>query len=312
MMTSTTKYISLALAVLAVCLLTGCSGEKDPLIPGVLVSTEWLQDHLNDPGLVLLHSGTAELFDTLHIPGARLISPYNFTVENESRRNELPPSDSIIDLLRGVGVNNESRIVLYYEAPGLLTRTSRLFLSLDHVGLGKQTSVLNGGLTAWQEEERMTTDAVIEYSPGNLSLGALEEVVITSNELDKQRWNPDVVVIDARTDEEYFGSPESADTPAEGGHIEGAYFLPYQDLLMGDRPHMFRPDREMLDLFQKVGMDPKKTTVVYCGSGIRATASYLAARHLGYPTLLYDGSYEEWLSLDMPLTGPVTIPEKKD
>jgi len=302
----------LALAFLTVSLHTGCAGEKDPGAPGVLVSTEWLQNHLNDPDLVLLHSGTAELFDTLHIPGARLISPYNFTVEEESRRNELPPPDSIIALLQGVGVNVESRIVLYYEASGLLTRTSRLFLSLDHVGLGKQTSVLNGGLPAWQEEERPTTDEVIEYSPGNLSPGGIEEVVLTSAALDKQRWNADVVVIDARTDEEYFGRPESADTPAEGGHIEGAYFLPYQDLLVSDRPHMFRPDKEMLDLFQKAGMDPKKTTVVYCGSGIRATATYLAARHLGYPALLYDGSYEEWLRLDMPLTGPVTIPEKKD
>ena len=83
-------------------------------MPGILVSTEWLQDHLSDPNMVLLHSGSAELYDSLHIPGARLIIPASFTVNTDSNRNEMPHSDSIVELLRKVGVDNDSKIVLYH------------------------------------------------------------------------------------------------------------------------------------------------------------------------------------------------------
>jgi len=293
-------------------MLTDCSGDMESGTHGVLVSTDWLQDHLSDPDLVLLHSGSAKLFDSLHIPGARLIIPGDFTVNDSTRRNELPHPDSIAELLRSVGVDNDSRIVLYYESSRLLSRTARVFVTLDHVGLGERTFVLNGGFPAWQEEEREITDAPPDFSQGNLVLTDLKKLVIGAAELDQRRWSDETVVIDVRRDEEYYGSPETGEDTAEGGHIEGAYFLPFQDLLVDDTSHLFRPDPELRELFRNVGMNPKKRTVVYCGSGIRASVSYLAARHLGYPALLYDGSYEEWKELDMPLTGPVTIPNKND
>jgi 3-mercaptopyruvate sulfurtransferase SseA len=59
-------------------------------------------------------------------------------------------------------------------------------------------------------------------------------------------------------------------------------------------------------------MDPGKVTLIYCNSGIKGSLIYLAARHLGYPVLLYDGSYEEWEELNMPLTGPVDLPNESD
>ncbi|MEA3461529.1 MAG: rhodanese-like domain-containing protein [Bacteroidota bacterium] len=303
------KCFLAAFATVIAFLITGCSGESESGTPGILVSTEWLQNQRNDPDLVLLHSGTAELFDSLHIPGARLIIPASITVYADSVRNELPHPDSILTLLRSVGVNNESRIVLYHETSRLLTRTTRVYVTLDHVGLGNQTFVLNGGLPAWQEEDRETTSMSPEFSYGNLDVPDVKEVIIRAAELDRQRWSPELVVIDTRSDEEYFGTPGTEEAPAKGGHIEGAYFLPYQDLLLDDRPYLFKPDPELEKLFRNAGMDPKKNTVLYCGSGIRATASYVAAKHLGYPALLYDGSYEDWRRLDLPLTGPVAIPD---
>lgn len=293
-------------------ILTDCSGAKESGKPGVLVSTEWLQDHLNDPNVVILHSGSAELFDSLHIPGARLIVPGNFTVDSDMLRNQMPPSDSIVELLRRVGVNNDSKIILYYETSRLISRTARVYVSLDHIGLDGQTYVLNGGLPKWQEEDREITEKPGPFTPGNLELSGTKEVIIGVNELDQQRWSSDVVVIDTRTDEEYYGTPETEEYYSDGGHIEGAYFLPYQDLLSADNSYMFRSDAELKKLFLKAGMDPEKSNVFYCGSGIRASVSYLAARHLGYPALLYDGSYEEWDELDMPLTGPVTLPDKNE
>jgi thiosulfate/3-mercaptopyruvate sulfurtransferase len=289
-------------------LLTACSEQVKDDVHGILISTDWLEEHLDDPDLVILHSGSEELYDSIHIPGARLTIPARFTETAADKRNEMPPADSLLALLRKLGVNNDSRIVLYAQSTSLIARTARIFVALDHLGLGERLHVLNGGLPAWQEEERKLTHLVPDIEPGNLTLAELKKVIIKSSELNKGRWSEDLVLIDARSDEEYYGTPASEDNPAVGGHIEGAYFLPYQDLLVDENPYLIKPVMELENLFSKMGMDREKMTVVYCGSGIRASVSYLAVRHLGYPALLYDGSYEEWSSLDLPLTGPVPQP----
>jgi thiosulfate/3-mercaptopyruvate sulfurtransferase len=298
-------------------MLTDCSGKKESGTPGILVSTEWLQDHLNDPNVVILHSGTAALFDTLHIPGARLIDPYHFTINNEMLRNEMlrnemPHGDSIVELLRDVGVDTNSKIVLYHENISLLNRTARVFVALDHLGLGEQTMVLDGGLTAWLEEGYETTDELADFPRGNLEPSDSMELIIIAAEFDPLRWSDQVVVIDARSDEEYYGTPGTLEEPSEGGHVEGAYSLSYLKITTDDSPYLFRSDTELKELFRKAGMDHDKETLIYCNSGIKGSLIYLAARHLAYPALLYDGSFEEWEELDLPSTMPVAIPGKNE
>ena len=286
----------------------GCAQRK-AVEPGILVSTDWLQSQLNDPKVLILHVGTEEGYDTLHIPGARLILPGDFVVSNDSMRNELPAMDSIVNLLRKAGVNKDSRIVLCTESARLVSRTARVFLSLKHAGLAGQSHVLNGGSPAWAEEGREISAEASVLPPGNVEALVPVEVVMSTSDLESNRWSPQVVVIDARSDEEYRGTPATEEEEAEGGHIEGAYFMPYQSILLEDTPYLYKSDAELEKLFKDSGMDRSKTTVVYCGSGIRASVSYLAASHLGYPVLMYDGSYQEWDRLDLPLTGPVDGPE---
>ena len=293
-------------------MLISCSGDKESERPGILVSTEWLQEHLNDPNVVLLHSGSADFYDTLHIPGARLIIPARFTVNSNSNRNEMPHSDSLVEELRKVGVDNDSKIVLYHEKISLLNRTARIFVALDHLGLGEQTKVLNGGLPAWQEKGYEITDELNDFSPGKLESVDSKELFITATEIDQQRWSDHVVVIDARSDEEYYGTPGSLEEPSEGGHIEGAYSLSYLDLTTDESPYLFRTDTELKELFREAGMDPGKVTLIYCNSGIKGSLNYLVARHLAYPAMLYDGSFEEWEELDMPSTRPVSILDIND
>ena len=218
-----------------------------------------------------------------------------------------------MNLLRRAGVNTDSRIVLCTESAELVSRTARVFLTLKHAGLAGQSHVLNGGLPAWMG--RGACDQRPGHGDrtwGNLEVMAPVEVLMSTADLERKRWSPDVVVIDTRTNEEYHGTPASEEEAAEGGHIEGAYFMPYQSILLDDTPYLYKSDAEMEKLFKESGMDRSRTTVVYCGSGIRASVAYLAASHLGYPVLLYDGSYQEWEGLEPPLTGPVDPPSNKE
>jgi len=279
---------------------------------GVLVSTEWLQEHLEDPQFVVLHAGTREGYDSLHIPGARLILPGDFVVSDGELRNELPAIDSVVNLLSKAGINQDSRIVLCYESERLLSRTARVYMTLVHAGLAGKTYVLNGGMPAWYDEGRETTDLDPGHPVGNLETLEPVKVLMSAADLERNRWAPDMVVIDARTPDEYHGTPATEEEDAEGGHVEGAYALPYQNILLEDKTYMFKSDAELEKLFLNSGMDRDKTTVVYCGSGIRASVSYLAASHLGYPVLLYDGSYEEWNMLDLPQIGAVDPPDENE
>lgn len=306
------KWLCITMAFVSATLFIGCAGKGVSVPSGVLVSTEWLQNHLNDPDLVVLHSGSEELFDSLHIPEARLITPTSFTVNTDSNRNEMPPADSIVYLLREVGVNNDSKIVLYHEDISLLNRTARVFLTLDHLGLGEQTVVLDGGLPAWLEDGYETNDVMADFSAGNFEIDGLKEIFITAAELDQLRWNDMQVLIDARSDEEYYGTPGTNEYPGEGGHIRGAYSLSYLKITTDDSPYLFISENEMEELFRRAGMDPGKVTLIYCNSGIKGSLDYLAARHLGYPAMLYDGSFEEWEELSMPVTRPVDLPNDFD
>ncbi len=299
------KSVYIQFLFLLALLAAGCGNSGPSEDQAILVSTGWVQSQMQDPDFILLQVGTQEGYDTLHIPGARLILPADYMLSNDSVNNELPPLDSVVHMLRKAGVNQDSRMLLYYESERMITRTARLFMTLEHAGLGPQTSVMNGGLPAWLDEDRETTDQRPDISMGDVIITAPLEVTISSTELDQERWSPGVVVIDARTPEEYHGTPVDSEEDNGRGHVEGAYSLPYQATLMEDRPYLFKTDAELETLFRDAGMDPEKTTVVYCGSGVRASASYLTARQLGYPVLLYDGSYQEWDRLDLPLTGPV-------
>jgi len=233
-------------------------------------------------------------------------------VSTQDLRNELPSIDSINALLASVGVTVNSKIVLYYDHEKLLTRTARVYVTLDYAGLGDRTYVLNGGLPGWLEKERETTDQVSEFIEGDLQSLKPHEVIITASELDVIRWFPQYTLMDVRSDEEYYGEIDSTGQVISGGHIEGAYAMSYETAISENSPYMLIGDDELRAEFANAGMDPARTTILYCRSGIRASLIYLMAKHLGYAVLLYDGSMEEGEKLGLPLTTPAIDPGRND
>lgn len=293
-------------------LFAGCSSSYNQTEDGLIVSAEWLQEHMNDPGLVILHVGTWEVYDSTHIEGSQFIDPYAFTVGANDLRNELPELDSVIALLAGAGVNENSKIVLYYESEDMITRTARVYLTLDFAGWGDRTHVLNGGLPGWKKKGLASTSGSSgskASSPASIA-GKEQIVTIVADELNLNRWNPEYVIIDARSSDEYYGEIDSTEMKGVRGHVEGANYLDYHLLLSDEETHMIRSDEELQKELIKAGMDYKKTAVFYCGSGVRASLNYLVARHLGYSALLYDGSIEDWELLELPQTSPVMDPSK--
>lgn len=307
------KYVRYFLGSL-ILLITSCSSGDTRGEDGVIVSAQWLQEQLDDSSVTVLHVGSREVYDSIHIAGAQFLDPYDFVVRVGDLRNELPEVDTLMKLLGQVGVKADSKVVLYFESVDMITRTARMFLTLDHMGLGEQSYVLNGGLTAWTELGLATSSTPAE--PGKMAnrlrAPGEKQVTIQADELNQQRWNPEYVIIDARSADEYYGEIDSTERTGSGGHVEGAYSLDYHELLSDTAPTMFKDDEALKAAFDKAGLDQRKTAVFYCGSGVRASLNYLVARHLGYPALLYDGSIQEWESLKLPQTSPVLDPSLND
>jgi len=118
--------------------------------------------------------------------------------------------------------------------------------------------------------------------------------------------SPDFVVLDGRLQEFYTGEYDSVEQKFNGGHIEGAMSLPFDQMLSVMDPSEFLDNAEMIGEFEKTGMDETKTAVHYCGSGIWAAVNYLASVHLGYKAVFYDGSYEDWENQELPVITPVS------
>ena len=110
----------------------------------------WLAQHLSDRDLVLLHIGGKAEYDAGHIPGARYITEEDVARPHDMARGdlmlELPPLEELRAKVASFGISDDSRIVVYFGKTGAVQSSTRIIFTLDYLGLGDPTSLLNGGL----------------------------------------------------------------------------------------------------------------------------------------------------------------------
>jgi thiosulfate/3-mercaptopyruvate sulfurtransferase len=286
----TLRLLVLLSAIVPAAIACGSHGTRESL----LVSTAWLAEHLRDPKLVLLTVVDEKAYAEEHIPGAvRLDLSFVQAPPGPGKLTlELPPVADIVETFSKLGVSSDSRVVLYFAADTWASRTTRVFLTLDAIGMGGNTSVLNGGIAAWKAGNRPVTTEVRPIARGNLTACPQSDVV---TDLDYVRANlnhPGVHIVDARNPEYYTGASTSPGKRA--GHIPGSTNLTFSTLL--DSTGKFKSPEVLATMFRDTGVKPGDRVVSYCHIGQQATVVYFVARYLGYDARLYDGSWEEWSS----------------
>ncbi|MGB7624754.1 MAG: sulfurtransferase [Terriglobia bacterium] len=264
----------------------------------LLVSTAWLEEHLKDQSLVLIHVGEKKDYEAGHIPGAQFL-PYMdiSTPHGKGLTLELPAVDELRSTLERLGISNNSRIVVYFGRDWV-SPTTRVFFTLDFMGLGDQTSLLDGGLPAWQAEGRPVTQDIKKIQSGSLTPRARRDVVVDAAWVKSHLNNHSTVIVDARAPDFYSGK-KSGGMP-RSGHIPGAVNIPYSSLV-NDNNKLKDPEA-LQQIFKAAGVKPDSHLVAYCHIGQQATLVYFVAKYLGYPVSLYDGSFEDWSGQqDLPL-----------
>lgn len=266
------------------------------------VSVDWLAGHLDHPGLVILHIGVKDEYDAGHIPGAQFIALNDLALSREESdlSLQLPPGDRLKTVFEKLGISNNSRIILYF-GKDWVSPTTRVYFTLDYVGLGANTSILDGGMPAWTAAGKLIIRDVQAPKPGTLKISVNDDLVAKADWINSNLDNSKVRIIDARDPEFYDGS--SAGGMPRAGRIKGARNIPYDSVV--DDKNVFRSANELKKKFTDAGVQLYDTVVTYCHIGQQASVDYFAAKMAGFKVKLYDGSYQEWSRLtDMPVENP--------
>ena len=268
-----------------------------PIAPNdsMVVSTAWLAAHLTDPKVVLIEvTMDAKPSADGHIPGARQVPYQEFTTKRDGLSTEIPSVDSLKDKLEKLGVADDSRVVVYAMHAPLATR---LLMTLDYLGHQK-FSYLDGGLAKWKAENRAVTLETPVVARRTFTPRLRREIVVSADWIIGHLAKPGLSLIDTRTDGEYNGTGNRSGMPS-AGHLAGARQLEWESLFRSDNPLLFKDRTELEKLFAD-RVQPGDTVVTYCWVGYRASATYFAARVLGYDAKFYDGSYQDWQMRKLP------------
>ena len=273
----------------------------------MLVNTAWLAKHLKDPNLVLLHVGSNGEYGAMHIPGARFIDLDDISVSEHTQQGlmlEMPAAESLRERLQKLGISNDSRIVVYYGTDWVSPAT-RVVFTLDYAGLGTQTALLDGGMPAWIRDGNKVTDKPAPQRAGTLAPLRVKPIVVDAAYVKEHIGKPGVSIVDGRDASFYDGVQQGNTHGAQqrAGHIAGAKSVPFTEIAYDNL--LLKSPNDLAALFTKAGVQPGDTIVGYCHIGQQATAMLFAARSLGHPVLLYDGSFQEWSRLTPAESYPV-------
>lgn len=280
--------------------LGGLSLALEPTVrQELLMETDRLARMLDNRRLVLLHvSADRAGYEQGHLPGARFLAFDSLVVERGGVPNELPPLERLRKLFGRLGLDGDRRIVIYDDQDGLVA--ARAFFTLDYLGLGEKSALLDGQLQKWRAEGRPLSSDEPAFEPTNFIPRVRSELLIGQEDirklLEEKRRRPSypLALIDSRSPAEYRG-----EEPGQGlerpGHIPGAINIPWKQNLRQDQPPVLLPAEELLELYADRGLETEGLVVAYCRSGRSAAYTYFVLRYLGLAEVgLYDGSFSEW------------------
>jgi thiosulfate/3-mercaptopyruvate sulfurtransferase len=265
--------------------------------PDVLVSTDWVAEHLKDPNVRLVESNEdVLLYDTGHVPGAVNID-WHADLNDPLVRDYIGP-EKFAALMRRHGIRPDTTVVFYGDKNNWwATYAFWVFQLFGHTN----AKVMNGGRMKWVAEGRELSKERPSYPPSDYptptrddsKVRAFRDQVLAHQAASKP-------LVDVRSPGEYRGELlHMADYPQEGalrgGHIPGARSVPWARAANPDGT--FKSAADLRAIYEgEQGLKPSDDIIAYCRIGERSSHSWFVLTYLlGYENIRnYDGSWTEW------------------
>jgi thiosulfate/3-mercaptopyruvate sulfurtransferase len=265
--------------------------------PDVIVDTQWIYGHLNDPQVRIaeVDYNPATSYTIGHIPGAVL---FDWKQDlNDQNKKDIISKEGCEDLLQRTGVNNDTILVLYGDYKNWFAAFA--FWVFKYYGFN-DVRLMNGARKKWFEEDRPVSLDVPSYPRGDFKASEPDKSIRVLIPYVKEILSSkDKILVDVRSPEEYSGKilvlpVYASEQPPRGGHIPGAINIPWDWAVNEDGT--FKSAEELGNIYNSMDVTNNKEVITYCRIGERSAYTWFVLKYLlGYPNVKnYEGSWAEW------------------
>jgi thiosulfate/3-mercaptopyruvate sulfurtransferase len=267
--------------------------------PELLVDTQWVAEHLDDPNVRVIESDEDYLlYSTGHIPGAVKVDW--FTTLQHPVRRDFMTKEKFEEMCSSLGISNDTTVVFYGDKSNWFAVYALwLFKYYGHA----DARIMDGGRKKWELEERPYSQDVPEFPQTSYTAKDPDESVRAYRDDVFEHVESGLPLVDVRSPGEYAGEllhmpnyPQEGAT--RGGHIPGAVNIPWSQAV-NEADSTFKPPEALAELYQGKGITGEEPVVAYCRIGERSSHTWFVLHYLlGYDNVRnYDGSWTEWGNL---------------
>lgn len=279
-------------------------------LPGSIVTTDWLEQHLGAPGLVIIdirgyvksapvdggepgqekaiYTGALDEYEAGHIPGSVYIDWTKDIVDlDDPVPAQIASPEQFAARMSALGIGDDTAVVVVDHTGGHFA--GRIWWALRYHG-HTNVALLDGGWNKWVAEERPSTTNETDVIPASFTSRVQSGMRSKVDDVARSMTSGDALIVDARDAMTFSGETWRG---ARKGHIPGAINLPTKSLVNADGT--WKSDEELAQLVSDAGISRDTPVIAYCNGGVTATGVLFALDRLGIKNWSnYDGSWNEW------------------
>lgn len=277
------------------------------ILPGTLVSKEWLAEHLENPGLRVVdirgyvktedlgdgqqraeYIGARDEYEDEHIPGSVFVDwTTDITDPDDPIKAQLAAAPRFAEAMSARGIGNGTDVVVVDHTGGHFA--TRLWWALKHYGHDR-VAVLDGGFNRWKAAGLPRTNAVSAVPRERFVPKERPHLKVDAEGVRQRIGEERRLIVDARDSGQYTGEVRRG---SRGGHVPSAVNIPAKSLVHDDGT--WKRDDELEAILRSGGVREGVEVTAYCNGGVTATAVLFALDRIGHRSWAnYDGSWNEW------------------